>query len=399
MARTGAAAINRFQLLLTGILLVVLVIFIVLQGEEEEPRPFDPASPAPTGLRALWLWLETMAFTVARNDGATFVIPDASAVIFVFPNQQPYTPQEATQLAEWVAAGGTLVLVGASPLDQALLDTFQVGIGPTLAEVLVEVAQPQPLLPDLAGPLRLSSAAPTLDLTQAAAAIPVLTTADGQATVALQPWQRGVIWHLSLHHNLTNDILRDPIQATIVPALLRHAVPGSLILFDTYHLFGAQANASSTIRSLQDWLYSTPLGWAVLFALAVTLLFVLLQGWRLGPPLPTQEELRRREAAEYVTAMANLLRRGQQRAFVAAHHKRRLKRTLGRALNVSPDLADTPFLRQVQQANERLSVADVQQLDHLFQTLGNPTSEQALTQAVSQIDPLLARYRQYISGN
>ena len=392
MARTGSAS-GRFQLMLAVVLLLVLVTFIVLQGEEEAPQPFDPASTAPTGLRALWLWLEALEYTVVRNDGATFAIPDDCAVIFVFPTQQPYTLKEAYQLKHWVAAGGTLVLVGPAPLDQALGDAFLVETGASLRELLVDVAQQQPLLPDLDGPIRLSSDAPTLDLSRAPAAIPVLTTTDGQTTLAVQRWQQGVIWHVSLHHNLTNAQLRDPAQATLVPALLRHAAPGSLILFDTYHLFGAAASANSEIRSLQDWLYRTPLGWAVLFALTVTLLFLLLQGRRLGPALPTREELRRREAAEYVTAMANLLRRGQQRAFVAAHHKRRLKRTLGRALNVSPDLADAAFLRQVQQADERLAADEFQHLTTIFQALDNPINEQVLTKTVSQVDPLLTRYR------
>lgn len=399
MVRAGAVATNRFQLLLASVLLVMLVAFIVLQGEAEEPRPFDPASSAPTGLRALWLWLEEMAFTVVRNDGATFAIPDTCAVIFVFPNQQPYTPEEATQLAEWVAAGGTLVLVGASPFDQALLDTFLVATEYNSVESTSFASQSQPLLPDLTELVYLSDASTLLDLKPAPAAIPILVTGTGQATLAIQPWQRGIIWHASIHHSFTNELLRYPEQAAIVPALLRHAAPGGRILFDTYHLFGADTSADNHIQTLQDWLYSTALGRSVLFALAVTLLFVMLQGWRLGPPLPTREELRRREAAEYVTAMANLLRRGQQRAFVAAHHKRRLKRTLGRALNVSPDLADSAFLHQVQQADERLSVADVQQLATLFQSLGNPTNEQGLTQAVSQIDPFMARYRRHISGN
>lgn len=392
MTRTGAAG-GRIQLVLAVVLLLVLVTFIVLQGEEEAPQPFDPASAAPTGLRALWLWLEAMDYTVVRNDGATFAIPDNCAVIFVFPTQQPYTLKEAYQLKHWVATGGTLVLVGPTLLDQALRDTFLVETGAGMSELLVDVTQQQPLLPDLAGPIRLSGDAPILDRSRAPAAIPVLATTDGQTTLAVQRWQQGVIWHASLHHNLTNAQLREPAQATLVPALLRHATAGSVILFDTYHLFGATATADSQIRSLQDWLYRTPLGWALLFALAVTLLFLLLQGQRLGPPLPTREELRRREAAEYVTAMANLLRRGQQRAFVAAHHKRRLKRTLGRALNVSPDLADAAFLRQVQQADARLSVDEGQELTTIFQTLDNPMTEQVLIKTVSQVEPLLTRYR------
>ena len=384
---------GRLQFFLALALLVVLVAFTLVQGEEAVAEPFDPTSSAPTGLRALWLWLEAMGFTVERNDGETFTIPAESALFFVFPNQQPYTPDEADQVQRWVEAGGTLVLVGLTDAEEALNERFKLGPGAPVTALLAVVQQPQPLLPDQIDPIQLTETTATLDLSEAPTALAVLASADGQTTAALQPMGAGRIWHLSLHHSLINEQLRDPAQATLVPALLRHAAPGSRLVFDTYHLFGPHVTADLEIRSLQDWLYGTAFGWATLFAALMTLLFLLLQGQRLGPPLPTRAELRRREAAEFVTAMANLLRRGQQRAFVAGHHKRRLKRTLGRALNLSPDLTDDAFLRQVQQVDGRLSAKEAQQLATIFQTLDSTTSEQVLIKTVSQLDPLLARYR------
>jgi len=392
MRQTGRAT-GRIQLLLALGLLAVLVAFILLQGEEQAPEPFDPASTAPTGLRALWLWLEAMGYTVERNDGATFTTPSANALLFVYPNRQPYSEGEAEQLRRWVEAGGTVVLVGQTPQEEALRAHFAVETGAPITALFANVDQQQPLLPDLAGPIALSENAPPLDLSNAPTAISVLATSDGQTTLALQPLGEGFIWHLSLYHSLTNGQLRDPNQATIVPALLRHLPARGRIVFDTYHLFGPSLTADLEIRSLQDWLYGTALGWATLFAAVVTLLFLALQGIRLGPPLPMREELRRREAAEFVTAMANLLRRGQQRTFVAAHHKRRLKRALGRALNISPDLTDDAFLRQVQQVDDRLSVEEKQQLAMIFQTLNSKSDEPTLIKTISQVDPLLARYQ------
>ena len=382
---------GRIQLFLALGLLVVLVAFILLQGEEQAPTPFDPASTAPTGLHALWLWLEAMGYTVERNDGTTFAIPPESALLFVYPNQQIYSEDEAEQVRQWVNDGGTLVLVNHTLAENALRSRFPVEYGATITALFTD--QQQPLFPDLAEPIALTDNAPILDLSNAPTAISVLATSEGQTTLALQPLGDGVIWHLSLYHSLVNEQLRDPNQATIVPALLRHVPPGGRIVFDTYHLFGPNVTATLEIRSLQDWLYGTALGWATLFVAVVTLLFLALQGLRLGPPLPTREELRRREAAEFVTAMANLLRRGQQRAFVAAHHKRRLKRALGRALNLSPDLADESFLQHVQQVDDRLSAEEKQQLATIFQTLTGKTDEQTLIKTVSQVDPLLARYQ------
>lgn len=390
---TSGAATGRVQLWLGVALLAVLVAFTVLQGEPAAAQPFDPASAAPTGLRALRLWLQAMDYQVEGNDGPAFAIPADCAAIFVFPNQQPYTAEEADTLQRWVQAGGTLVLIGLAPFEAALLDRFLVEPGPSVAEFLVNVEQRQPLLPDLAAPLRINSEPATLDLTQIPAAVPVLLTADGQVTLALQRMGQGVVWHATLHHSLINEQLRDPAQATLVPALLRHAPAGGRIVIDTYHLWGADVAASQSIHSLQDWLYRTSLGWAVLFSLAATLLFVFLQGQRLGPSLPTPETARRREAAEYVTAMANLLRRSQQRAFVADHHKRRLKRTLGRALTVRADLDDATFLHQVAQADQLLPPEAVQSLANILDALEDPRNEADLTQAVRQVDQMLARYQ------
>lgn len=392
MMQTGRAT-GRIQLVLALGLVVMLVAFILLQGDEQAPDPFDPASAAPTGLRALWLWLEAMDYRVERNDGTTFAIPPESALLFVYPNRQFYSEGEAEQVRRWVEAGGTLVLVGLALPEDSLRLRFPIENGPPVTALFADVDQQQPLLPDLAEPIALTANTPSLDLRDAPTAISVLATNDGQTTLAVQSLGDGVIWYLSLYHSLTNEQLRDPNQATIVPALLRHVPAGGRIVFDTYHLFGPKMTADLEIRSLQDWVYGTALGWATLFVAGVTLLFLVLQGVRLGPPLPTREELRRREAAEFVTAMANLLRRGQQRAFVASHHKRRLKRALGRALTISPDLADEAFLRQVHQVDDRLSTEEKQQLTAIFQTLTGTTDEATLIKTVSQVDPLLARYQ------
>ena len=151
---------GRIQLFLALGLLVVLVAFILLQGEEQAPTPFDPASTAPTGLHALWLWLEAMGYTVERNDGTTFVIPPESALLFVYPNQQIYSEDEAEQVRQWVNDGGTLVLVNHTLAENALRSRFPVEYGATITALFTDVDQQQPLFPDLAEPIALTDNAP-----------------------------------------------------------------------------------------------------------------------------------------------------------------------------------------------------------------------------------------------
>ncbi|MBX3009861.1 MAG: DUF4350 domain-containing protein [Caldilineaceae bacterium] len=393
----GSTTAGRVQLWLGLALLAVLVAFTLLQGEPSAARPFDPTSAAPTGLRALWLWLEAMDYQVERNDGPSFVIPDESAVLFVFPNQATYTTVDVERLEAWVRAGGTLVLIGLTSAEEALTTLFPLG-HQAVTTLLADVEQRQPLLPDLNTPIRVSNEYQALDLAAIDTAIPVLTTPDGAVTLALQPLDKGLVWHTSLHHSLINAQLRDPAQATLVPAFLRQVPAGGRVVIDTYHLFGPTGETAKPIRSLQDWLYRTTLGWAVLFSLGVTLLFIMLQGRRLGPPLILPENNRRREAAEYVIAMANLMRRGQQRAFVAEHHQRRFKRTLGRVLALSPAVDDAAFIRQVGQADPTLSAEKIQQLATLLNRLTSQISDQELTQTVSQLDDFLARYQRKTVG-
>ncbi|MEZ4867098.1 MAG: DUF4350 domain-containing protein [Caldilineaceae bacterium] len=390
----NGSANGRLHLGLGLALLVSLVAFALLQGEPAPPRPYDPSSTAANGTRALWLWLEAMGLQVEELTTPAASLPAELRLIFVFPNQQPYSAAEADQLARWVQAGGTLVWVGPSASDEALIARFNIEPGPPVDALFFTVGQVQPLFPDLNEGIQLTGQAATLDLSKSPQSIPVLATQDGQVTLALQPFGQGKIWQLSPYHGLTNGELREASQATLVPALLRGVAAGSLVFIDTYHLFGSGATAGASIQSLQDWLYLTTTGWATLFALLVTFLYLLLNGRRLGKPLPAQAEVRPREAAEYVIAMANLFRRAQRRAAVAQHHKQRLKRTLGRSLRLSPARDDPAFLQQLEPATAQWPAEDQTELITLLRRLDEQLDERTLVQTVSQVDTLLARHKQ-----
>ncbi len=148
------------------------------------------------------------------------------------------------------------------------------------------------------------------------------------------------------------------------------------------------------ITSLQDWLYRTPVGWATLFGLGATLLYLFLQGWRLGPVLPARNEVRRREAAEYVQAMACAPPpRPARRDAVAQHHKRRLKLNVGRTLHINPTLPDREFVQRLQENDATSHAPQAATINRLLHNLDLDPNEGALVRMVAEIDQIIMNQR------
>lgn len=383
---------SNLQFILSLLLLLMLVVFAALFSGQKTARPYDLDSAGADGLRALRLWLEKMGYSVQRTGGQAFALPDKVDLLFVYPNQEPYSEREATTLSHWVETGHTLVLIGPDEQDEALVNAF--GVKSQFDSQFVNsAAQQQPLLPEADTTVNaLSDLSTLLNLEQAPRAVPFLATRNKTVKIAIQSVGRGVVWHLSLDFLLTNEQLRDKNVAALVPALLRNLPSHGTILFDTYHLYGPDLSGQQNqqIATLQEWLYRTPFGWAILFALGATLLYLILQGHRLGPALPTLTAMRRREAAEYVTAMATLYRRAQQREVVAQHHKQRLKRALGRSLHVNASLPDDEFVQRLQTPEATLNAEDVEAIHQLLTQLEHHPAEGSLVRLAAKVDELLA---------
>lgn len=398
---------NRSQIVISGVLLGLLILFAVTQDSPEETRAFDLTSPAPNGLLALRLWFTEMGYTVEESAGDEYLLPASTTLFFIPPTNYRYTKQEASVLAEWIADGGTAIIIGPHPGDKHLIEPFGVQPGES-TPLFFTARQQQPLLPPVEE-IELTGAYASLDLSNAPAAIPLLASGDGQITAAMQRYGEGTIWHFSAHHSFANEQLRDPEQAMLALAALRMIDSGSTdggstdggstnsgsinggstIRFDTFHLWGAAGNELFSVRTLQEWLYYTGWGQALLFVIVVTALVLLLQGRRLGPPLPVQTETRKREAAEYVVAMANLARRARHRHMTADHHKRRLKRALGHRTQVDATLDDADFIQQLA-ANDVAQTTDghssATETEDILQSLTTATTDRALIEAIDRVD-------------
>lgn len=370
--------------------LFVLLIAVVLasgSGDEEPRVRYDPSDAGSEGLLALRLWLEEMGYQV-ETMSAAFRIPPGADMLIVYPNRTPYLSEEADALTRWVRQGHTLVLVGPDSADTALIEAFGVR-SEELPELNpgLELRQRQPLLPDAPASLGELGFEPALNLDAAPAAVPVVATDEGHVTAAVQSVGRGTVWHLSSRHDFTNGDLQENLDAgVIVPVLLRDVPAGGQIVFDTYHLFEADVAAQPQNASLRGWLYGTPVGRALLFAVGVVFVYFALQGIRLGPPLPTHSETRRREAAEYVTAIASLQRRAGHHRSIADHHKQRLKRTLGGPRHVDPTLDDDEFVRRLQIVDEQLGKEQLDRIRRLLVALSADPAEARLVGLVTEVD-------------
>jgi hypothetical protein len=222
-------------------------------------------------------------------------------------------------------------------------------------------------------------------------AVPVLSVPDGEAAVWVERRGEGTFWLMAQRYAFVNADLMENEQPYLWLALLRNVPAAGKIVFDTYHLFGPDPLASGRIGSIQDWLYGTPTGWATLFLLLLGLLYLLLSGRRLGPPLTIPTQGRRREAAEFVVAMAGLQRRARASDAVARHHRRRLLLALGRSHRIPADLDDGEFLRQLRAVDPTVSDERAARIERVLAGLSSLPDEERLVAEVAEVDQLLMR--------
>jgi len=390
-ARKRPSFFRRLNWPLVGVLLLLAILLVVstLRSQPAVPIAFDPDSTADNGLRGLTRWLENLGYPVRRTDGLRFALPAGATLLFVYPNQLSYTAGEAAAVRQWVEQGGTLVLVGPHPEDGELEEAFGVHAR-TQEDFSMREQQTQPLIEHGAQAYRVdwSVDSAVLDLTGAPAAVPVLTTAGGDTTMAVQAVGDGVVWHLAPGNAFTNHGLQLEDHGDFLPPILRTVPPGGVVVFDTFHQFGL-SRAGEQIATLQDWIYRTPTGWATLFGMGALGLFLVLQGRRLGPSVPTAAERRRREAGEYVQAMAALARRARLSDDVAHHQQQRLKRGLARRRAVSPDLPNAEFLIRLSGGEPPFTPAVIATVSATLHALEAQPGEQQLVDLAAKVDQIL----------
>lgn len=381
--------LNRSQWLLALVMAIILVVVAYFQNQAANVEPYDPSDSGSNGLRALVLWLEQLHYPVTIGVPGKGM-PAGPGLLVISPNnplnvdyssddggddgsnggtdeptrdansESNSNDSEQAQVDayyKWVEDGGTLILVGPTIPYEPLSVRFGVQQLNSLTNVVSDIRQVQPLLPDIVSDYNPFLASYTLDFMKdpsygVRAIVPVLSHANGDPAVALQYIGKGVVWHMTEDFAFTNLNLRDTRIAALLPAILRTVPAGAPVVISTSHLmnYNQLESALGEVTTLQDWLYTTPFGQATLLVIVALFIYLIFQGRRLGPALAGPSATRPREAAEYVSALAGLQRRTRHPADVADHHRQRLKSAVGRLAQVPADLPDSEWLAHVRKS-------------------------------------------------
>ncbi|MBV9546354.1 MAG: hypothetical protein JOY61_18440, partial [Chloroflexi bacterium] len=236
------------------------------------------------------------------------------SVLFVL---QPETPPSRTDFAEVLSHGGTVVLAG----DSVGTIVYARSLGVTFE-----------LSPASGSTLRTPDNALVLDTAtrfriRGSNATPLLLGANGDVVAARLAYDGGDVVLIATPGVLSNAGLRDDDTARFVfRELLASGVTGVTVGFDEVH--HSFAPTDSTQVSLDQLLFGSAAGRAILYAALLTFGFIVLTGRRLGPPLPARSAAEsRRTMYEHVQMLAGLYRRAGQfaaaRSAFVNHYARR----------------------------------------------------------------------------
>jgi len=362
--------LSRDTWLAIGILLVLVLVTSVaaLQGTDESELPYLSTSSAPSGTRAMSLWLNDLGYQTADAFSLSFA-PDSDVdIIFIIQPIYPITPNEWKLLDQWVLQGGTLILAGTNPVTNEALNHFEFYFS-YLPQQANEIS---PALPILRSPVieskidlvsNIGIASNRTDYTP-------LITAKGMPIMLTFQQGVGRVILSSAPKAFTNVELKNEPTATLVLNLLAVAGEKGTVLFDEWH----RGFRSEGVVGLSQWLQQTSGGHAILFTVFAIFIALIAQGRQFGRPIPLKHELKRRGPMEHVTAIANLNRKAGHIKEVARQYHNRLKRHFGQRYRLDPSMSDEEYVEALAGYN---SDVDKEKLLRLLKRLTHPDVNEA----------------------
>jgi len=336
-------------------LLIGLAIVSAMQRPAQDPRarrdiPQTTYSADEDGALALHSWLNAVGYRAQRIENiATFAMDDDVRLAFILNPIESIAKDDAEKILRWVERGNTLVLADdwvffSMPLMNALrVDIRNMDDFIALANVV------QPVQGLATEQVRVQAS--QIIQTAREDAVVVLR-ANNQPVLITFTHGKGKVWVSSTPYLFSNASLQDDANAAFVLSLVNHVPRNSVIAFDEFHHGYRSALDQRELSTLNALLFQTPWGWALIFAFVVIFAYLIISGQRFGRVMPLTQAIERRSPAEYVSAVAHLLRRAGKRVFILEHYRRQIKRILGKPYHLNPDLSDDEFVTELARYRE-----------------------------------------------
>lgn len=336
-------------------LLIGLAIVSATQRPAQDPRarrniPHTTYSADEDGALALHAWLNAVGYRAQRIENiAAFAMDDDVRLAFILNPIESITQDEAEKILRWVERGNTLVLADDwSFFSMPLMNALRVEIG-NLDDFIALANVVQPVRGLDANEVRVEAAQIIKTAREDAVAF---LRAGGKPVLVTFTHGKGKVWVSSTPYLFSNASLQDEANAAIVLSLVNHVPRNSIVAFDEFHHGYRAAPGNRELESLNALLFQTPWGWALIFAFVVILAYLFIGGQRFGRVMPLPQAIERRNPAEYVSAVARLLRRAGKRVFILEHYRRQIKRALGKPYHLNPDLSDAEFVTELARYRE-----------------------------------------------
>jgi hypothetical protein len=332
-----AAPLLLFAVALVGITLALAAQAASRSGASANP-PLSVHSNDPGGARALRLWLQSLGYRPRALEFETFRLDPDAQILFILAPTDEVTREQADAIKSWAEAGGRVVV--ATEGEAPWLAGLGLKVSPA-GELVREAHAAQPVFAAPIEALEVTTLS-SLRLNDPAWVPQLQGGSKGDSVLAAtRALGSGRITVLSSLRPLSTEGLRQPGGATFALSLIAGLPGGSAVVFDEYH------HGSTEYGTLQSKLIHQPWGWAVLYAAGLCLLFLVLAGRRLGPPLPSRPTTARRSRAEYVETLGGMLHSSGDRSWLRHQYLDQVRHALGMRFQVRSDLPLGDFIQTI----------------------------------------------------
>jgi len=349
-ARTGAAVARRSSGVRRSVqpaaallgALAVLVVLAVISAVPSASQS-DPSSRAAgkLGTLALYSWFDRLGLPVHRVTGTFSLV--GTDVLIEYDPETLLTNSEVDSVIAYLDGGGDVVLA-VTPGSQSdslanaaeLLHRLGVDTSGTVAAGTGSPAQPF----DSSDRVHAMHFGGAVSFSSDENAVPLIQENGAAVVAALRSGGGGRVYLLGDTLPLSNEGLRQTDDRWFALALLERA-RGGRIGFDEYH-HGEQSASTSGAGAI----FNGPIGLATALAFALALLFLGLNGRRMGKPVADVAAVVP-SAATYVAALGQLFSRSRRRGSVAARYADELKRRVGAGSGVDEHFSDSQFVAEL----------------------------------------------------